>query len=620
VSARIVWPHSRTLAFSRSLIRLAGALTPAARRAAWREEWEAELWRLWRDGEQESDASRARSAVRFSAGAFRHALDERRRQPIGDSRMATVLVDLQFALRLIRRRPVAALAVVLSLALGVGANAAVYSIVQAVLLRPLPYVAPDELVMVWEHNISRDRQRNVVSPGNFLAWRDEHQGFARFDAFADFSVNLTGVGEPEEIPTQAVTGGIFALLGVPAAVGRTIVESDDLAGAPQAAVLSDRLWRRRFAADPGVIGRSVTISARSVTIVGVMPPGFNILNPRTDLWLAFQWDERARTPQGRYLRTVARLKPGVTIEAAQAEMKTISARTIERFPDFNTGWSVNTVPLHEQAVGEARTGLLVLLGAAGFVLLIGAANAANLMLASASERRREIAVRQAMGAGRGRLLQQLLAESALLGLMAGGVGLAIGWAALTGLGALLGDATPIPRLHEVRLDWLVFGVIVTISLAAGLAAGGAAAVRASRSGLNDALRDGARGTAGSRDRRLRAGFVVAQTALALALLVGAGLLLRSLANLLTVNPASRDSSSASPRSPAWSAPAGSASCRSRVSGRPPRSRSWGGRRVAAATCPSPTCGSSRATISAPWASRCCAGGSSRSTTPATRPG
>ncbi|MFL5578191.1 MAG: ABC transporter permease [Gemmatimonadaceae bacterium] len=451
--------------------------------------------------------------------------------------MTSLLSEIRIASRGLARRPGFTAVVVLTLALGLGANAAIFSVVDAVLLRPLPYREPQRLAMVWEANRDRKSDRNVVSPANFLDWRAQNGVFEEMAAAFDWHANLTGLGEPEEVSIELATASLFPLLGVQPALGRVYTAREDLPNGEPVVLLSDAFWRRRFGADRGVVGRTVTLNGKPRTVLGVMPPGFRVEGRPAEpaLWAPLRLDpaQDYRQSVGRYIFALGRLKPGVTAERAGTEMRTIARRLEEAHPQFNTGWSVNVVPLEEQVIGGVRRALLVLSGVVGFVLLIACANVANLQLAQASAREREIAVRAALGAGGWRLARQLLVESVLLALAGGALGVLL---AFWGTAALTAAApAAIPRVHDVSLDARALGVTAALSLLAALLFGFLPALQVARGDLHDALKSGGRGAVAGRSR-LRSTLVVVQVALSLVLLVGAGLMLKSFARLQGVSP------------------------------------------------------------------------------------
>ena len=452
-----------------------------------------------------------------------------------------LLRDLRHAARTLLKTPSVTLLAVATLALGVGATTAIFSLVHGVLVKPLPFAQPDRLAIVWEHNLPRNRDRNVVAPANYLAWQDENGAFERLIAFGGTDLNLTGVGEPEELNGLRVGPTLFATLGVDALHGRTFLPQEGEPGAERVALLSHGLWQRRFGGDRSLIGRAVTLSGRPYTVVGVMPPRFSFFRPDTDLWVPIRFEADDREPRGRSLFVLGRLAPDVTMQQAQANMEGVAAALVERWPDFNTGWTVNVVPLQEQIVGATRPALLMLLGAVGFVLLIACANVANLLLARGAGRRREMSIRTALGAGRGRLVAQLLAEASVLAALGGLVGVGLAYISLDLLRAAVTDTIPIPRLAEVRLDGTVLAVTTLLCLATAGLFGVVPALQASQVDVTDSLKDGDRSGTG-RGRRIRSTFVVAEVALAFVLLIGAGLLLRSFAALTAVDPGFRSES------------------------------------------------------------------------------
>jgi putative ABC transport system permease protein len=454
--------------------------------------------------------------------------------------MSLWLKDLQYGLRLLLRAPGFAAIAIGALAIGIGANTAIFSVVNTLLIQQLPYVDPDRLVLVWEHNIPRDRRNNVVSPGNFIHWREMQQSFEDMAAASgtlglNFTVTLTGDSEPEEVPVQLVSASFFRLLGVSPVLGRAFAASEEKPDA-RVAIIGERLWRRRFGADPGILMRPVVVDGNPYSIVGIMPAGFALLDKSIEVWLPLGFTAQSRTPRGRWLSVVARLKPGVTVERAQQDMTRVHAELTRQFPEFNTGWTARVVPIKEELTATVRPALLILLGAVGFVLLIACANVANLLLARATSRQRELAVRAALGAGRGRLLRQMLAESLVIAAAGGISGLLLAMWSLHLLRTIVAEQLPIQRLDAVTMDGWVFAFTALASLASGLIFGLVPALGASRSVLVNALKDGGRSGSAARGNRTRAAFVVVEVALALVLLAGAGLLVRSFARLISVNP------------------------------------------------------------------------------------
>jgi putative ABC transport system permease protein len=443
---------------------------------------------------------------------------------------------LRFAFRRLRRSPGFSIAAVLCLGLGIGANTALFNVVNAVLLRPLPFAQPDRLVGVWESNAYRGSERNSVSPANYLDWRKENTVFEQLAAVWDYSAGLSGSGEPEEVPVQRVTANFFSALGLGAARGRTFLASEDVPNGPRVAVLSDELWRRRYGGSPSIVGEPIQVDDRPFTVIGIMPPAIPSLTraPRPALWVPLGLDPSHdyHVGSGRYLRAVARLKPGISAGRAQAELATIAARLAEAYPRFNSHWTVSLVPITEQVVGDVRRPLAVLSGVVLVVLLIACANVANLQLAQATARRRENAVHAALGASGWDLGRQILLESLLMSVGGGLLGLLLAWWGTDALSALA--ASNLPRMEEVALDLRALGFALAISLGSALVFGLVSAVSAAKADLNADLREGSRGTSG-RGQRTRAVLVAGQVALSLVLLAGAGLLLKSFARLQSVD-------------------------------------------------------------------------------------
>jgi len=448
------------------------------------------------------------------------------------SRFESVMQDVRFAVRGALRQPLFTAVVVGTLALAVGATTAVFSVVNGVVLAPLPYPDPDRVMMVWEENLPRSNPTNTVSPANYQAWQSS-ASFSELGAFVPHSGTLTGDGEPERIGVVRAAPAFFSILGVRAQVGR-LLNPEETAAEDRVAVLDHAFWHRRYGGDPGVVGRSIHLNGDVYEIVGVLPASFDFEPPLAfnstgteDVWLPLGADPAGR---GRYLQVIGRLAPGATRDQADAELDVIAAGYEEEAPDWNAGYRVNVIPLYEQIVGDSKAMILVLFSAVGIVLLIASANVANLMLARATRRERELAVRAAIGARGGRLLAQLLVESLLLGLGGGVIGVAIAHAAVRLLLVLGPD---IPRLGEVGVDAPVLAFALAVSVLTALLFGTLPALRGARPDLGESLKEGgARGGSGRGIVRTRNALVVAEVAMALTLLAGAGLLLRSLRTLL----------------------------------------------------------------------------------------
>jgi putative ABC transport system permease protein len=450
--------------------------------------------------------------------------------------MTNVLSDLKHGVRVLLRTPLFTICTIAALAIGIGATTALFSVVHALLIRPLPYKNADSLVVMWEHNLPRNRPRNVISPANFLEWRARGRSFDSMAAFTQNRVTLTGAGEPLEMATLVVSANIFDVLGVGPMLGRGFAEGEDREGATRVMVLSHAAWQRQFGGNTSVIGQQAMIDGEPVAIIGVMPRGFEIFGLPADAFMTFRLPPQVPF-RGRSLIGIGRLKAGVTRDQAQAEMEGVFAQVRAEQPDFNTGWTINLVPLREQLVGDVRLAVLVLFGAVGAVLLIACGNIGSLMLTRASARRRELAIRSAIGAGTGRLLTQLIAESLMLSIAGGALGIVLAMWILSGLTTWVGSRLPIPLLSQVSIDPSVLAFAAIVTVLTTLICGLAPALGATGGSLVTALRDGAPHLSGTRRGRLvRQSFVMAEIALALTVLCGAGLLGRSLMELQSVKP------------------------------------------------------------------------------------
>ena len=435
--------------------------------------------------------------------------------------------DLRQAVRSLAGRPGFCATAVVTLALGVGANTAIFSAVNAVLLKPLPFADPGRLVVLWQTR--PDGTQNAVSGRDFIAWRSQTRGFSAMAALAGWYYNITGGESSEQLLGARVSANMFELLDVAPHLGRGFAPAEDSAGAPRVAILSHELWQRRFAGDRGVLGRAITLNGDPHTVIGVMPAGFLIFPQPVDVWTALAFGPEINLESYRSV-VIGRLRPAADLEQARQEMRLIAGRMSAEFPDTNGGWGVRLLTLEEEFAGKVRGALWTLLGSVGLVLLIACGNVANLLLARTAARNRELALRSALGAGRWRLVRSLLTESLMLSLAGGVLALAVAWGGLQ----LLVVTYPgvLPRANEVRIDVTVLGFTLAVSLLTGLLFTLFPARQVLRADLNSLLKEGQRtagtGSAGGRSRAL---LVVSQIALSLMLLIGAGLLLRSLLRL-----------------------------------------------------------------------------------------
>ncbi len=465
--------------------------------------------------------------------------------PMGTRQRSNLIADLgqdiRYGLRMFAKNPTFTAIAVLAIALGIGANSAIFSVVNALLLRPLPYKNPDQLVAIWEEATHLGFPKDTPSPANFLDWRQQSTVFEGMAALAERSFNLTGVGEPERLDGRRVSANLFDLLGVKPIIGRSFVPEEDKPGT-KVVLLNESLWKRRFNGDPSVIGRSVNLDGEPYTVIGILPHTVRLLssgNWRDQVWvpLAFP-SEEAASRGSHYLEVIARMKSGVTLPKARAEMDTIAARLAQQYPDVNARRGAVVTPLHEEIVGNMKPALLILLGAVAFVLLIACANVANLLLARAAARQKEIALRLALGADRARLTKQLLVESVLLSLIGGVVGLGLAYLGLNVLARFIPQ--DVARADAITIDAKVLLFTLAVAVVTGLIFGLAPATQASHFNLNETLKEGGRDSSASvRGKRLRNSLVIAEVAISFILLIGAGLLINSFVHLRTLNPGFR---------------------------------------------------------------------------------
>src|SRR6266481_2724553 len=473
--------------------------------------------------------------ARIEFGGIERAKEECR-DARGTNFIESLIQDLRFGLRMLRNSPGFTATAILTLALGIGANTAIFSVVDAILLRPLPYPEPGRLVRIWESSARRDSPRNVVNPFNFMDWREQSQAFESMAAISGLMTNLSAHNEPFAVQGMQVSPEFFSVLRTAPLLGRTFNVADGVPGQHRSVILSHGLWQRQFGGDAAIVGQKVQVDGVPCEVIGVMPQGFSFPKSKAEVWTPLALTRAEGYKRGRYLTVVARLKAGVSLEQARQDMLRVASYTQQARPDMDKDWSASVFPMLEDATEKVRQPLWVLLASVGFLLLIGCANVANLLLMRGTGRLREMAVRSALGAARSRIIQQLLIESLLLSLAGTAAGLLFAQLGLRSLLALIPQNAPLPRSEPIVIDERVLLFTFLASLFTALIFGFVPALRLSRVDLQSALKQGSlRGGVGGH-QTLRRCFVVAEVALALLLSVGAGLMLRSFSRLISVDP------------------------------------------------------------------------------------
>jgi len=491
-----------------------------------------------RSGMSEEEAKRR---ARLAFGGHEQVKEDCR-EARGTSFIELTLDDARYAFRQLVANPTFTLVMVLTLALSIGANSAIFSVINGVLLKRLPYAQPERLVRIFLSN--NEYPKFPLNPWDFLDFRARNHSFESMAAFTRGDVQLSGEGEPIRLNGFGITSGYFRVLGIHPQIGREFDFQAEVPGNGLQAVISDRLWRTRFGADPNVIGRKVTLNMQPFTVIGVMPRGTehpgNVYHSlaygeSVDVWWPFSFGGNSNQRGSHFIEGIARLKPGVSVEQAKAEVNAVMGQMAHEHPNGDSGWNVLVIPLYSEVVGATRQMLLVLLGAVGIVLLIACVNAANLLLARASARQQEIAVRLAMGAPRLRVVRQLLTESLIISVTGGALGLGLAFGGVRALVALL--PADFPRAHDIHVSGPVLVFTLLVSVLTGILFGLAPAMQASRTDPKQGLKHNTRTTTTSRyQNRLRSALVVAEVGLACVLLIGAGLMLRTLLNLIRLDP------------------------------------------------------------------------------------
>ena len=475
----------------------------------------------------------ARRQARLAFGGIEN-IREAHRDARGVRWLEDTFADMRYALRVLRRNPVLSVTAILTLALGIGANAAIFSVVDTVILRPLPFPAADRLVKLSEDNPEKGWRQESAAPANYLDWQERVSAFRGVAAYTPGGhTTLTGEGAAEMFHNSQVTGNFFSVPGVPAALGRTFRDAETWENGSHVAVISDRLWRSRFGGDRAIVGRTVRLDDLQTEVVGIMPAGFGFPAADVDVWMPMEWKPADRAQvwfrRAHWLGVVARLNPGVTVAAADAQFQTVVRQLQVQYPETNRVMGADLMPLHDFLIGNVRLPLLVLLSAVALLLLIACANVGNLLLVQALGREREAALRLTLGAARGRLVRQALTESLVLSLLGGIAGSALGWLGTRGLAAL--QPAGLLPVRDVRVDWWLVAYVLAITTASGLAFGVIPAIWRGRRSPAQVLKEGDRGGSaggpGSRIRRWGNGLVVAELSLALLLTLGAGLLVKS---------------------------------------------------------------------------------------------